>query len=118
MLDAALIGCFALLYTGVAYLFVGRIRQRFPPGEPGFWVMVLTMSAGISLVGLLIGMFASIIMEEFRMGSGHLSFRMNRIPFRAHWFVFFAGGVIIFILAALLRYYKGAGYDTPNNLCH
>ena len=106
VLDAAVIVGFALIYVGVAYLFAGRIRRRFPPGEPGFWVMALMMSAGISLVAVLIGMFGSIIVEELRMGSGHLSFRMNRIPFRAHWLVLFAGGVIIFILASLLRYYK------------
>ena len=105
-LDAAVIICFALIYVAVAYLLAGRIRQRFPPGEPGFWVMALTMSVGISLVGVLVGMFGSIIVEELRIGSGHLSFRMNRIPFRAHWVVLFASGVIIFLLAALLRYYR------------
>ena len=106
LLDAPVILCFALIYVAVAYLFAGRIRQRFPPGEPGFWVMALTMAAGISLVGVLIGMFGSIIVEELRMNSGHLSFRMNRIPFRAHWVGFFAGSVLIFILSSLLHYYK------------
>lgn len=115
VLDAAVIVCFALIYVGVAYFFAGRIRQRFPPGEPGFWMMALTLSAGISLAGVLIGMFGSIIIEEFRMNSGHLSFRMNRIPFRAHWVVFFAGGVIIFILAALLRYYKKQGASSDSH---
>ena len=109
VLDAAVIVGFAVIYAGVAYLVAGRIRRRFPPGEPGFWVMALTMSAGFSLIGLLIGMFGSIIVEELRIGSGHLSFRMNRIPFRAHWLIFFAGGVIIFILASLLRYHKKQG---------
>jgi hypothetical protein len=118
VLDTVVIVCFALIYAGVAYLFAGRIRQRFPPDEPGFWVMALTMSGGISLIGVLIGMFGSIIIEELRMNSGHLSFRMNRIPFRALWVVLFAGGVIIFILAALLRYYKnqGAPFDLTDKL--
>ncbi len=102
------------MYAGVAYFFAGRIGQRFPPGEPGFWVMALTLSVGISLIGVLVGMFGSIIVEGLRMNSGHLSFRMNRIPFRAHWIVLFAGGVITFILAALLNYYKKQG--TPLDL--
>jgi hypothetical protein len=59
-------------------------------------------------------MFGSIIIEELRMNSGHLSFRMNRIPFRAHWAILFAAGMIIFILAALLRYYKKQ--DAPLNI--
>jgi hypothetical protein len=109
VLDAAVIISFGLIYVGVAYLLAGRIRRRFPPGEPGFWVMALTMAVGISLVGVLIGMFGSIIIEELRMNSGHLSFRMNRIPLRAHWVVLFASGVIIFILTALVHYYKKQG---------
>ncbi len=106
VLDAGVILAFAFIYSLVAYSFAGRIRQRFPPGEPGFWVMALTMAGGVSLVGVLIGIFGSIIIEEFRMGSGHLSFRMFRIPFRKHWVILFVGGVIIFISASLLRYYK------------
>jgi hypothetical protein len=109
VVDAPVILGFALVYAVVAYLFAGRIRRRFPPDEPGFWVMALIMSAGISLVGVLIGMFWSIVIEEFRLNSGHLSYRMNRIPFREHWMILFAGGVIIFILAALLHYYKTRG---------
>jgi hypothetical protein len=109
VVDAPVILGFAFIYAMVAYRLAGRIRKRFPRGEPGFWLMALIMSAGISLVGVLIGMFGSIIIEEFRMNSGHLSYRMNRIPFREHWVILFAGGVIIFILAALIHYYKTRG---------
>jgi len=106
VVDAAVILGFALIYAVVAYRFAGRIRQRFPPGEPGFWVMALTMAAGVSLVGVLIGIFGSIIIESYRLNSAHLSYRMFRIPFREHWAILFVGGVIIFIFAALHRYYK------------
>lgn len=105
VVDAAVILSFALIYTAVAYRFAGRIRQRFPPGEPGFWVMALTMAAGVSLVGVLIGIVGSIIIETFRLNSVHLSYRMFRIPFREYWIILFIGGVIVFILAALKRYY-------------
>jgi hypothetical protein len=106
MVDAPVMLGFACIYVLVAYLLAGRIRRRFPPGEPGYWVMALTMAGGVSLVGVLIGIFGSIIVEEFRMGSGHLSFRMFRIPFRRHWVILFVCGVIIFIFAALIRYRK------------
>ena len=103
VVDAAVILGFSLIYAVVAYLLAGRIRQRFPPSEPGFWVMTLTMAAGVSLIGVLIGIFGSIIVESLRLNSVHLSFRMFRIPFREYWFILFIGGVITFILAALLR---------------
>jgi hypothetical protein len=106
VLDTAVILGFTLIYAVVAYLFAGRIRKRFPPGEPSFWVMALTMAGGVSLIGVLIGIFGSIIIETYRLNSVHLSYRMSRIPFREYWVILFAGGVIIFIFAALLRYHK------------
>ena len=106
VVDAVVILGFAFIYAVVAYRFTRRIRQRFPPGESGFWVMAITMAGGVSLVGVLIGIFGSIIVETYRLNSAHLSYRMFRIPFKEHWFVFFVGGVIIFMLAALLSYYK------------
>jgi len=104
--DAAVILSFAFIYAVVAYSLAGRIRQRFPPPECGFWVMSVTMAAGVSLIGVLIGIFGSIIVETYRLDSVHLSYRMFRIPMREYWGVFFVGGVIIFILAALLCFYK------------
>ena len=106
VVDAAVILGFALVYAMVAYRFTGRIRKRFPPGEPGFWVMALTMAGGVSLIGVLIGIFGSIIIEEYTLNSAHLSYRMSRIPFREYWVILFAGGVIIFIFTAWLRYYR------------
>jgi hypothetical protein len=106
LVDAAVILGFGFIYALVAYSFAGRLRQRFPPGEPGLWVMAVTMAAGVSLVGVLIGIFGSIIVETYRLNSAHLSFRMFRIPFREHWVILFIGGVMIFISTALLRYYK------------
>ena len=106
LLDAAVIFGFAFIYALVAYRFAGHIRKRFPPGEPGFWVMALTMAGGVSLIAVLIGIFGSIIIETVRLNSVHLSFRMFRIPFREYWVILFVGGVIVFIIASSLRYHK------------
>lgn len=104
VVDTAVILGFAFIYAVVAYRVAGRIRKRFPPDESGFWVMALTLAGGVSLVGVLIGIFGSIIVETYRLNSVHLSYRMFRIPFREYWFICFVGCVIIFMFAALLRY--------------
>lgn len=104
VVDAAIILSFDILYVVVAYIFAGRIRRRFPPGEPGFWVMTVAMAVGISLVGVLAGGLWSIVIEEFRMGSGHLSYRMNLIPMRQHWAAVWLCGFIVFMLATLVRF--------------
>ena len=103
IVDAATILSFGCLYALVAYIVAGRIRRRFPPGEPGFWVMTLTLAAGASVIGVAVGNLWSIVIETYRLNSAHLSFRMNRIPWRQHWTVVFLCGFVVFLLAALLR---------------
>ena len=101
--DAAVILSFGILYVLAAYILTGRIRRQFPPSEPGFWIMTLTMAVGVSLVGILVGGLWSIIIETIRLNSAHLSYRMNRIPFRQHWVMLFFGCFIVFALVALIR---------------
>ena len=101
--DAAVILGFGVVYAFAAYILAGRIRRRFPPGEPGFWIMTLAMAVGISLVGVLVGSLWSIVIEGVRLNSGHLSYRMNRMPLRQHWAVLFVGGFVVFVLVALFR---------------
>jgi hypothetical protein len=103
VVDSAVFLGFGVLYAVGAYIFVGRIRRRFPPGEPGFWLMTLTMAIGVSLIGVMVGNLGSIVIETVRLNSVHLSYRMNRIPWRQYWAVLFVSGFIIFGLAALIR---------------
>jgi len=113
VLDSAVVLSFGALYAVVAFIFAARIRRRFPTGEPGYWVMALTMSIGISLAGVMIGMLWSIVVDEVRLGSGHLSYRMDRILFRQHWVMLFVCGVAIFLLASLLRSRTKADEHAP-----
>jgi hypothetical protein len=114
IVDSAVIVGFGIVYTLVAYVFAGRIRRGFPSDEPGFWVMSVTMAIGVSLVGVMIGILWSIVIEGVRFNSGHLSYRMNRIPFRQHWAMLFVCGSAIFVLASLLRSrFKTEDYKEP-----
>jgi cytochrome bd-type quinol oxidase subunit 1 len=103
VVDVPVILSFGVVYAVVAYVFAGRIRRRFPPGEPDFWVMTIAMAIGVSLVGLLAGGLWSIVIETVRLNSGHLSYRMNRIPFRQHWAMIWICAFIVFVSAALIR---------------
>jgi len=101
--DAVVILSFAFLYVLAAYILTGRILRQFPPGESGFWIMTLAMAVGVSLVGVLVGSLWSIVFETFRLNSVHLSYRMNRIPFRQHWAVLFVCCFVVFGLVAVMR---------------
>lgn len=104
MVDGAVIFSFGILYVFVAYISTGRIRRRFLGEDSSFWIMTLTMAVGVSLVAVMVGILGSIVIETFRLNSVHLSYRMNRIPFRQHWAMLFACGFVVFGLVALLRY--------------
>ena len=103
IVDAAVIFGFSVLYLFAGYIFTGRIRRQFHDDDTGFWIMTLTMAAGVSLAAVMVGILGSIVIETFRLNSVHLSYRMNRIPFRQHWAMLFACGCIVFGLVALLR---------------
>src|SRR5262249_2293033 len=81
----------------------GPHPSTISPSESGFWIMTLTMALGASLVGVVSGSLWAIVIESLRLNSGHISFRMNRIPFRHHWGMLFICGFIVFWLVALLR---------------
>jgi hypothetical protein len=103
LVDSLVLLSFGALYAGAAYLLAGRMRRRFPEGEAAFWVMIVAIAFGAGLVGGMAGGLWSIVIEEFRLGSGHLSYRMNRIPARQWWLQLYACCVVIFALAALVR---------------
>ena len=101
--DGTVIFSLGILYVFVAYIFTERIRRRFPDDDSSFWIMTLTMAAGVSLIWVMVGILGSIVIEGVLMNSGHLSYRMNRIPFRQYWAILFACGYVIFVLLALMR---------------
>jgi len=104
VLDSAVIVGFGILYAIAAYYLAGLIRRRFPPDEGvAFLTATIAMSLAASVVGVLVGDFWSLSMENLRMGSGHLSYRVDRIPWRQHWSALFVCGLVVFCLAAAVR---------------
>jgi len=101
--DAAVIFSFGILYVFVAYIVTGRIHRRFYGEDSSYWIMTFTMAIGVSLVAVMVGILGSIVIETLRLNSVHLSYRMNRIPFRQHWAMLFVCGLVIFGLVALRR---------------
>jgi hypothetical protein len=102
--DSVTILSFGLLYLAAVYYLVGRIRRRFSADESSnFWILTSVMSVGAGLVGVLVGGLWSIVIEEYRLNSAHLSFRMNFLPFRQHWFVCLLCLVFAFWLVVLIR---------------
>jgi len=101
--DLGLTLCFGFIYAIGAYRLCGWIRGRFADDERGYWIMVVMLSVCVALVGVMLGNLGSILAEWAQLNSGHLSYRMTRLPWRKHWVTLFGCGVIIFGLIALVR---------------
>ncbi len=95
-----------LLYGFLAGMLVGRLRRRYPP-EDG-WTVALVMVILSSLVfgvgGVMLGEQWSILAENIRVGTGHLSYRVDRLPWTRHEIGFFVLCVVLFWGVAAARY--------------
>jgi hypothetical protein len=98
-----------MLYGLAASGIARRLFRRYPPGEG--WlemlVAVLFTSAVVSLTGVLLGEVWAFLLETYRLGNDHLSYRADRIPWAHHRLILFVGGVVIFWLIAGLQYRAG-----------
>lgn len=103
-IDVAEILPFALLY-GLAAVTLTRMNwRRYPPDEHG-WTPGITMALFVSLVlaagSTMLGEAWIWLVEGFRIGNEHMSYRGNRLFWARHRFELFAGALMIFWLAAI-----------------
>ena len=104
VVDSAAILSFGLLYLAFVFYLIGKLQRRFSEDESvNFWAVTIVLSVGGGLVGLLVGNLWSIVIETYRLNSAHLSYRMNRLPFRQYWFVCLLVGILSFWLIAFIR---------------
>ncbi len=107
-LDAMVILSFAVLYSLAASWMAEGAWRHFPPRDG--WIVgvvaVLVISSLISLTGVLVGEIWSTLAEEFRVGTDHLSYRVERIPWIHHRLAIFVTGVLMFWLIGAFRYRK------------
>jgi hypothetical protein len=105
-LDFAVILAFIALYALAATPIVRRFcRRNADHRETSGWVVMVGYTSVIaSVVGVLLGEVWSDLMENIRLGNGHLSFRAERIPWGHHRLGIFIGGVVLFWL--LVAYHQ------------
>jgi len=100
---------FVLLYGFAASLMVRRIRGRYPLEEG--WMAGVAMAVLCSLAfgagGVLLGEQWSTAAESARLGSAHLSYRVDRLPWVRYRGWLFAFSVVLFWFIAALRYRTG-----------
>jgi hypothetical protein len=115
-LDLGVLLSFAVLYGFAASGFSRRVWRRFPFDEGWVAGAVATViaSAIVSLGGVMVGEIWSTTLEEMRIGNGHLSYRVARIPWNQHRLSLFVCGVVLFWLIAGFQY-RTAARQVPGN---
>lgn len=104
--DLAVSFSFAVLYGWSAYALAGWVNRLYPASESRLArvALILYVSVIVSLAGVWVGELWAGLMENLRVGSGHLSYRGARVPWSHHGVVLFAAGASLFwIFAAWQR---------------
>jgi hypothetical protein len=96
--DAAIGLTFAAIYTFIAGWIVGAFQLG--KWTPMSLAAVLMASAAISAAGILSGELWSGLAETIRLGTTHMSYRAERLPWRHHRAELFLAGTLIFWLLA------------------
>jgi hypothetical protein len=104
--DAALILPFLAFYCLCAAMLAGWLLRQYPPEDS--WMttaaMCLFASLASSVGGILAGEQWSVLGEGIRVGTGHLSYRRDRLPWVRYEMVFFLVCLGLFWVAAATRY--------------
>jgi hypothetical protein len=105
--DAAVIGGFGLLYVGAACVVSGWLLERFASDHAAVvFVGVVAVSLVMATAGMMLGEVWSIWFEVQRIGRGHLSYRVDRIPWVQFRLAMFACGVALFWVTSAIRYHR------------
>ena len=96
--DLAVMLSFALLYIVAAYAIVRHLEKI----EAAF-VMKAYASLAVSLAGVLLGEIWALSAEGMRIGTGHMSYRVWRVPWLHHEPALFAAGLVLFWIVAMPR---------------
>jgi hypothetical protein len=103
--DGTVLVSFAVLFALVAYGLAGRmIRLTVTEDLRLVAVAVIAIALAAALLGMMFLDMWSTTVESLRLGSWHLSYRADRIPWTHHRSWLFTGSVALFCLITLLRY--------------
>jgi len=114
-IDAGEVLPFALLYCFLIAVVTRVILRRYPPadGWTSSTIMLLLLSMGFALGGIMIGEMWSWFLEGYRVGNGHMSYRAQRLIWSRHPAALFSGALVLFWLVAVEVVRKAKSTSTP-----
>jgi hypothetical protein len=106
LFDWAVILSYALLYGLAVYLLIDKLREEYWRKGERVRGVIITFYASVitSLVGTALSGLWSATMENIRLGNGHLSYRLARIPWQHNQAVILVFAMAVFWMIAVCRY--------------
>jgi hypothetical protein len=96
---------FAAIYVVVAHYVAGRLfRGALADSVVLATGMAMVTSVALAGVGVLAGDVWSMLIESIRVGNGHMSYRVSRVPWRNHPWPIFVMGAALFLVVAAIRW--------------
>jgi hypothetical protein len=113
-LDAVVMLAFGGIYLVVARR-VARLMFRGALADSVVLATVTSLAAAgaFALIGVLAGDAWSMLFEGLRVGNGHMSYRVERVPWRQHPAELFAIGVVTFVLVAVVTWHEQRRRNPP-----
>lgn len=104
--DTAVMLSFLMLYALGAYAIVSKLYNRFwaAQGVTTAVVMVVFLSLVLSAAGVLLVEEWGLVWESVRLSTGHLSYRVERIPWPHHRLLLFVLDLLVCWAVALIAY--------------
>jgi hypothetical protein len=103
--DAIVLLSFTVLYAFTAHTLAGRLARRFRADERNVAVLAaIGLSFSSALVAMMVFPLWAETVESVRLGSWHLSYRAERLPWRHHPVLLFTSCVGLFLVISFLRY--------------
>ena len=101
-LDALVMIAFAILYAALARHAAGRIFQS-AIGDSRALASAMTVVGAVvfAAIGLFAGEVWTGLIESIRLGNGHVSYRVDRVPWRQYPVPIFIAGVLVFVVTAI-----------------
>ncbi len=104
-LDAIVLIAFTALFVAAASRLSGAMLSRFAPDQRWPAAMGIAASAVfLSAAAVMVGDLGAATVEMIQLGDMHLSYRAARIPWHRQWPELFAGGIVLFVAIAIVRW--------------
>jgi hypothetical protein len=115
--DVAVMLSFAFLYALAASVLAGWLGRIYRPRDAFITAAIMTIivSFPASLLATMLGEVWSLAWESARLRTGHLSYRVSRVPWTQHRLALYVSSQILFLSIAAFQGFRATKQYAQDN---